>query len=268
MLNIRSRQRGFSLIELAIGLVIVSALLSALLVPLATQMTQRRTADTQKLLDEAREALIGFAIANGRLPCPAEGNATGVEVFAAGNDASTGNCKTKIAGVEVATGFLPGITLGMSPLDAQGYVVDAFGTTANRLRYSVATASTNGQTFPLTKLIGMRNATMTSIGTSTAYLVVCAAASNTPNAAQTDCPSGMTKLANGNALAVIHSVGPNGADTVRTPSDDEKENADGVDLVFVSHDRSDLAGAEYDDMVTWISPSILFSRLVAAGTLP
>ena len=44
---------------------------------------------------------------------------------------------------------------------------------------------------------------------------------------------------------------------------DEAENAD-ADLTFVSHTPSD----SFDDLLVWISPSILKSKMVAAGRLP
>ena len=42
------------------------------------------------------------------------------------------------------------------------------------------------------------------------------------------------------------------------------------DRVFVSHTPtpSNAANGEFDDIVVWISPNILFSRMVAAGQLP
>lgn len=56
---------GFTLIELAVALVVVTLILGGLLVPLNTQLEQRKSSDTQKSLDEIKEALIGFAVANG-----------------------------------------------------------------------------------------------------------------------------------------------------------------------------------------------------------
>ena len=64
-------QNGFTLIEMAIVLMIVGLLLGGLLVPLSAQMDQRNISDTQKAMSEIKEALIGYAMANGRLPCPA-----------------------------------------------------------------------------------------------------------------------------------------------------------------------------------------------------
>jgi hypothetical protein len=46
-------------------------------------------------------------------------------------------------------------------------------------------------------------------------------------------------------------------------SGDEDENAD-ADLIFILHTPTE----NFDDLVTWIIPSILKSRLVAVGKLP
>ncbi|MEX2517478.1 MAG: type II secretion system protein [Gammaproteobacteria bacterium] len=63
------KQNGFSLIELAVVLFIISLLLGGLLVPLANQLEGQQRSEAQTQLEQIREALIGFAIINGRLPC-------------------------------------------------------------------------------------------------------------------------------------------------------------------------------------------------------
>ncbi len=257
MVSRRRRDAGFSLIELAIGLVIVATLLSSLLVPLVTQLDQKRTAETQRLLEQAREALIGFAAANNRLPCPATDapGATGNESFAAGGSATTGACLA-------ATGPLPGVTLGLSPLDAQGFYVDAFASDRNRIRYAVSGQMVNGVTNPFTRINGMKNATMTAIAASSSLLFVCSA---TP--AASNCGTA-TALANGTAIAVVFSPGKNAI--LNAPSADELENTD-TDNVFVSRPYSDRTGGAstvFDDQMLWLSPAPLFSRLLSAGALP
>lgn len=259
----RRSEGGFSLIELAIGLVIVAVLLSSLLVPLVTQVDQRRSAETQRLLDEARSALIGFAAANRRLPCPASGTTNGIESPAGG-----GNCTHPV-------GFLPAVTLGLTPVDAQGFQADPFGNQSNRIRYAVADVAIGGaDTFTTTN--GMTTATMPAIAASTALLTVCSTASTS----STSCSAGIP-LANGTAIAVVYSVGKNGvlytegtAGDCTAPgatctgiSADETENVD-LDPVFVSRPQSSAAGSEFDDMLVWISPSMLFGRLIAAGQQP
>jgi prepilin-type N-terminal cleavage/methylation domain-containing protein len=66
------RNNGFSLVELAIVLVIVALLASGLLVGIAAQRNAAENIDAQRQLENIREALLGFAMAKGRLPCPAD----------------------------------------------------------------------------------------------------------------------------------------------------------------------------------------------------
>lgn len=101
-------QSGFTLVELAVALMIIALLLGMFVVPLGTQMDNQRIAETQRQLELAREAVLGFAVAQGRLPCPATRNiATG----AAG--AGTENCG-------LAEGVLPWAALGVPETDAWG----------------------------------------------------------------------------------------------------------------------------------------------------
>jgi hypothetical protein len=57
---------------------IVSLLLGGMLLPLSAQQDVRAYGDTQKTLAEARDALLGYAMANDRLPCPASSTSNGV----------------------------------------------------------------------------------------------------------------------------------------------------------------------------------------------
>lgn len=112
MHNIIKPQHGFTLIEMAIVLVIVGLLVAGLLLPLSAQIDQRNYNETQRELQDIREALIGFALSNaaadGRpyLPCP-DTNGDGFE------DRAAGICTS----VEAR---LPWATLGLARLDRWG----------------------------------------------------------------------------------------------------------------------------------------------------
>lgn len=101
------RQSGFTLIEMAVVLVIVGLLLGGMLMPLASQMETDRRKETSATLESIREALIGFAIINGRLPCP-DTNGDGLP--------GPGVCNTGANQRNV--GGLPYVTLGLSRYDA------------------------------------------------------------------------------------------------------------------------------------------------------
>jgi prepilin-type N-terminal cleavage/methylation domain-containing protein len=103
---------GFTLLEMAVVLTIITLLLSGLLVPLTTQVQQRKISDTQKGLQEIKDALAGFAIINGRLPCPD----TDTDPAAAGYGIEEASCAATVA----AEGYLPWKTLGVTDLDAFG----------------------------------------------------------------------------------------------------------------------------------------------------
>lgn len=75
-MNIKHKS-GFTLVEMAIVLVIIGLIISAFLTPLAAQLEQSRNAEARRDLLEIKEALLGFAVINGQLPCPdTDGNGT------------------------------------------------------------------------------------------------------------------------------------------------------------------------------------------------
>ena len=65
------REDGFSLLEIAIALAVLAIGLAALAMPLAAQVQVRRIDEARRQLAEARDTVLGFAAAHGRLPCPA-----------------------------------------------------------------------------------------------------------------------------------------------------------------------------------------------------
>ncbi len=103
---------GFTLTEMAIVLVIVAVLIGGMLIPLSAQTEARRTDETRRHLADIREALLGHAIINGRLPCPMPTAVTDPANAAYGVAAAT--CAPG------AEGLLPWKTLGMPESDAWG----------------------------------------------------------------------------------------------------------------------------------------------------
>jgi prepilin-type N-terminal cleavage/methylation domain-containing protein len=103
---------GFTLAELSIVLVIVSLLISGMLLPLSAQRDIQNATETQRLLSEVKDALLGFAVINGRLPCPD----TDADPSAAGFGQEENSCTAN----QAAEGYLPWKTLGVSQIDAWG----------------------------------------------------------------------------------------------------------------------------------------------------
>src|SRR5262245_55096453 len=118
---------GFSLVELAVVMTIVALLLGGLIYTLSAQIEQRNFEETRRRLEQARELLLGYAIVNGRLPCPATSTSSGQ-----GSPVGGGTCTTGYAG------WLPAKTIGSQQVDSGGYALDIWG---NRIRYAVSIAT-------------------------------------------------------------------------------------------------------------------------------
>lgn len=244
-ITIRPAQSGFTLVELTIVLVIVALLLGGMLMSLTTQQDIANGKETEKRLNDFRDALLGFATAQQRLPCPAIAGATGIE-SPAGGGACTNNF----------SGFLPAITLGVTPTDTQGYAIDAWG---NRVRYAVTNANANA----FTTTSGLRTAWAINPATIQPDLRVCNTAANitNPDTASADCPA--TDQMTNTAVAIVFSTGKNGA--AAPGGADELANwTSSNDRVFVNT----LPSASFDDLLVWLSPNILYNRLISVGRLP
>ncbi len=256
---IRRRKKsvlGFTLIELVVALAVVGLLLGAILTPLATQFRVRTLKEAERNLKEVREALIGFAMTNSRLPCP-DDPADGVD----GSEDYTNNVSPTRDTCSTYDGYLPWVTLGVSSADVWGRLY----------RYGVNQEFIQS-TSPGTPCVALDD-----------MLGLCDAANlNVIDRASNKSPITLTS----NAAAVIVSLGSNGyggrdtdGNTLVAPTGaDELENTNG-DVNFVRRNYSLGAGTcsdtggttplcEYDDLVTWIPESVLKSRLVEAGRLP
>jgi len=231
-MNMRRKQQAFTLVEMAIVLVIVGLMLGGLLAPLGAQLEQRRVSDTQKSLDEAREALVGFALRNGYLPCPAISASNGLE-------ARVGN---RCAG-ERRSGFLPWATLGLGKLDGW-----------NRLfRYSVTPAFADSAV--LFNLSTPRDISIASRDSS-GNLVPATLSNDVPAVILSHGKNGYGATSDqGTLIANASGVNP-----------DEQLNASSSTNFIARYASENAAapGGEFDDIVTWVSPNILFNRLVAA----
>ncbi len=246
-------QNGFTLLEMAIVLMIVGLLLGGMLVPLQAQMDQRNNADTQKALSDIKEAIIGYALANGRLPCPAvPSTPTGQTVSGVSAGASVPFSSNVCS---ILVGVLPWATLGVNETDAWGH----------RYTYRVDTNFSDSNS---SNTYG--SGCSPNPAPANASFALCSPGTlNVLSASPSASPPGVTIA--GNIPVVIISHGRNaagawtplGTQLPASSNADELENSNG-DSTFVSHTPS----TTFDDLVVWISPNILFNRMVAAGKLP
>ena len=265
---------GFSLIEIAIVLVIISVLVSIVAVPLSTQVEQRRREETSKQLEVAKEAVIGFALANGRLPCPALNTAactTGRECFCSEQTGTSGSCTVTVtkpspyigrcaafgsSTTSLSAGFLPAATLGITPTDGNGYALDGFNSSVNLIYYAVARNTVGTVDFVLTRDDGIKTATMSSVAAAPSLLTVCPTSAPSCSSANAIAPT---------APFILFSLGANAATAYASLSAAEQANLDNdMNHRFVSGNKA----SDFDDILTWGSLNTIFARMVQAGKLP
>ncbi|MGB4227527.1 MAG: type II secretion system protein [Candidatus Dechloromonas phosphoritropha] len=247
----QQRVRGFSLVELAIVLVIVALLTSGLLLGISAQRSATENTDAQRQLENIREALLGYAMANGRLPCPADPSTP----LSNGGGGEAINCLTPGCplppGAPAGTpadntcslefGVLPSRTLGVTEADPWG----------NRLTYFAGLEFSRPLSWDEIKSGRRSRFSLETDG-------------------RAKIEDGANHPVASNLPAVIVSHGSRAAGAWQPTgkqlpgaTGDELENANAT-LLFISRTPSDT----FDDLVMWISPSILKAKMVAAGRLP
>lgn len=280
-----TRQNGFTLVEVAIVLLIVTLLLgyTMAMFPVQQELKQYRRAHRQ--IQEIKQALVGYAQINGRLPCPALPGSGGREDLDPGNN---NNCSRYY-------GFVPATTLGLSgALNEDRLLLDPWG---NPYRYAVASSDDDRDGFAdfvqagEMKDIGLVDSDTPPDGyiDLDGNLMVCASASSSND----DCsandyivgdPDGNTPHdAYAGAPAVVLSLGKNGANAT---SADELENRGNRYIVANLGATAGPSGRDYyidtdtvfakpngqredfDDLVDWVSSNLLFSSMIEADQLP
>jgi type II secretory pathway pseudopilin PulG len=203
----------------------------------------RRAAQEHKsivAIEQAREALLGFALAHGRLPRPAASALDGSESATA--------CSTEAS----CTGFIPWTALGIGRSDGWGKL----------LRYSVTPVYTSAPVMR-TSVVGTKTVlTRDSAGTISyiAGFPVCAPG--------TPC-----------LVAVIYSAGRDNFGTSEqgivqpnAASGNTDEAANNIATAnFMSRAASTnphAPGGEFDDLVAYISPELLYRQMERAKVLP
>lgn len=241
-------EAGFSLIEMAIVFVVVALLIGGLLVPFSTQVEQQKVRETQKAMEEIKEALIGYAMTNKYLPCP-DTNGDGLEEARV---VATGACPS-------SEGRAPWSTLGVVGLDGWG----------RRFRYRVTPAFSNSMTTFALSSSGTLRVCQQQACTSTL-------ATNVPAVIVSHGKNGYGARQETGSVVEVPAGLPSPGDEMEningrnapTPGNATADTLDSANVDFVSHPFSDGAAGEFDDLVTWLSPNILFNRMVAAGRLP
>jgi len=251
-------QKGFTLVELSIVILIMGLILGGIAMPLSVQRENVRIRAARDQLAHVEETIQGYALVNGFLPCPATPASTGLVALAGGNCA-------------VQHGFVPASTLGLSgSRNDDNLLLDPWG---SPVRYSVSAADVDADgNWDFTTSGELRDVGMPNLAPD---LSVCSTATGTTASA---CGSATTTLSSW-APMIVYSMGE---DWTSFSSADQLENAGATlgggpsgtnypiaaDLVFVSRSRSGQGGNEFDDVVVWMSPLSLYHQLVNGGQLP
>ncbi|MGE0802456.1 MAG: type II secretion system protein [Lautropia sp.] len=270
----RPPEAGFTLIEVAIGLLILGLVTVGIVASLSQQAESRRHAQTRLALAEAREALLAFVGVNGRLPCPAVAATNGRESVAA----VAGNTITCTA----ESGLLPAVTLGLPGLDTGGWLNNAWSDSGNpaatlprTFRYAVSSLAApvaNALTSPRLGATAANTATRrldvqaaVEVGQG---LFVCASATGAGTGANR-CGTPANLLAS-SAAVIVWTLGANGNDAAAFSADEQQNFALTVPRVVISRVNAPAGaqGGMFDDLVTWVPYSLVADRLVSSGFLP
>ncbi|MBY0511329.1 MAG: prepilin-type N-terminal cleavage/methylation domain-containing protein [Rhodospirillaceae bacterium] len=234
---------GFTLIEMAIVLVVIGLVVGGGVAAVGPALQNSRIAESSQKLDRIEQALILHVIRYGCLPCPATPG-TASTGTAAGQAVAAGTPYTSGCQVGVCTntqGVVPWINLAISESDA----TDGFGT---RISYAIATSGllqqTNGMTrtlpssYPVGDLV-VNNASAVEVtggaGNRAAYVLI----SHGPNRAY-----GFLAQVGGTAITDPFSSVP------------ELANSDGTP--FVQDDFNANQGVAYfDDLVRWRGAALI-----------
>ena len=278
------RQSGFTLVEVAIVLLIVSILLgyTVALFPRQQELKQYRAVERE--MDELIEAIVGFAQVNGRLPCPAVPNS-------GGNEFGGGGANCNFYG-----GFVPVNTLGLAgKLNQDTLLLDPWG---NPYRYYVSNSDfgPNGlHDFVRVgemRAVGLVDSDLDNYIDLDGRYLIC---DDNGTTIDDECTGANEVFGNASGTGqyagapfVLISLGKNWSDV---PINDELENR-GSDLTNTDLGMANgPSGNEYflkdvgnnettfvrrptgfaddfDDVVRWVSPNILFSKMIEADQLP
>jgi type II secretory pathway pseudopilin PulG len=222
-------------VELSIVMVVVGLLLGTTITGLSDFIWHARNAQAKKDLALIEEALVGYAISNGGLPCPDTDGFQGAAGIPDGvaDPGGAGGCDDE-------DGYLPWADLGLRSADPWN----------NLYLYRVDT------NYVKPPLVADQTVTFTLTQPDGNIEIFDIAGAATP--------------ASNFIAAVFFSVGPNGyMTTAESPSNDEDENLDNdADFVDKAYVPKGAGLEEFDDVMHWISSFSLKSRMVQAQRLP
>ena len=259
------RDRGFTLAEIAIGVLIMGIMLSMGLKTAVSNLENAAYSETRSKQEQIKLALIGFLRTNGRLPCP--DNTAGI---------ATGN-ESACVGAATGYGVVPWRALGIS----RDGVLDGWG---NFFSYRVSNVNATAQPAGVPPLHVYANQNWTIHAAAgfdiRSYVSTTAVQAGFQSILiQNREPGPGLSTESRNAVVVLISHGKNGlgAKTIKAAgriagaANDELTNATLGSTTFVRRAYSDNApvasGGAYDDVVAYMTPQDLLQPLISERTL-
>ncbi|MCZ6803748.1 MAG: prepilin-type N-terminal cleavage/methylation domain-containing protein [Proteobacteria bacterium] len=256
---------GFTLIELAMVLFILALMLGSFLTPLSVSLEQRDRKETTDKLEEIRESLIGYALVNGHFPCP--------DCL---STATTADCAA--GGLTINDGMEDGVDGGAGISPRTGNTYDSCATKAGNLPWVTLSVPENdgwGNHFiyRVTEEFAddVDGTSVASCPNPAAGISFCL---NSANDGDINIKDDSDNDVAQNVPVVVVSTGNNSLVAFASLSANEQENLDNfnlatyTDTTFVSADFRQAAGTEFDDLLIWVSPSVLLYQMVRAERLP
>ena len=273
------KQTGFTLVEMAVVLVIVGLLVSAFLVPLSAQRDLRDYSETKQKIAIIKEGLLGFVVTNRRLPCP-DTDGDGLENLALPlvvNDTPVSGHSTQTFTCINLEGLLPYQTLGLERLDSWSNIFSyrvAPALSTRTVEWSLNGATGNVVSDTYFTLSSNGNITVRTRGDdpATAGVTESKFISNlVTNAAAVIISHGKNGYGATNYTGVILPAAPasNVDETANIAAGTIKNSRFVASPSSACSDTAEGASyCEFDDMVDWLPTQLIFNRMVVAGQLP
>ncbi len=246
----RKKPQGFSLIEMAMVMAILSAVVGGGLVTVSSMRENQQRKKTNISLEKIREALLWYAVTNNaKLPCPDVGvdttNSTQTTFDGRQDVDGSGNCRNPV-------GVLPWQDLGLQPFDNWG----------NYFTYHV-TPEYSQATINCSTADDLTVRKDTDTGTILAENLAAVVVSHGKNGqghimpTPAGSPTYITR-------ATVNGMDPN---VIGNQTNNEAENADDDAIDTDTHDDTTPIYVQNagDDMVTYLSPMLLKTKLMESG---
>ena len=243
-----ARQRAFTLVEMAMVLLVIGLLTKTAMAPLAAMQKHGQRKQAEQQLSSVRDAVFAHLVAYGALPCPLAATSGVLVVSSAVNDANR-----EQRACTVSSGYVPTAQLRVAgAVSDEGALLDPWG---RKLHYSVSLSDavdTGNARLPDWTTTG--EAAQVGVSNLSADLVLC-------NSAVNGQCAGRGVRADQIAFVLFSTGADNSVQGAQA------ENLDG-DNYFVVAEESIVDDNPFDDLLVWGSAADVMYWMLRMGWLP